>query len=299
MSTLVRVSARKSGFDKLKTFVTPRWREVGLADHGREAQGSSDPLITKTFKKEVDARIDLMEAIRFDQVSHYPRTYIYLTSMYRVTYSLFLLFIYFINAIAVEDSLLFNEDSNPIPNDLDFSFTSPDLFSIPDTTTLDEPNWLSLTDVADPPFDNGANMLSFEEGDICLPPDDGVQLPSNIRARQSTCQPPHPDLRLELPTLDQLPSSSQTKKGVSNNLNRVFNVLTEPQSGLPSLGGGDSNDLCPDKFTFGSKIPVCDSGSWADTERPVLTSRHYTLYYIRICLLMFPSLFVEFSVSGC
>lgn len=97
---------------------------------------------------------------------------------------------------------------------------------------------------------------------------------SKIRIRDS-CPSANsdPTTSLTLPMLDQF-SVPDLKFIERKRLYNLFNV-----DKYTNLKDSEGDDVCPGATTFGSKIPVCDSGAWADANREA--GGGYTLFHIR------------------
>lgn len=172
-------------------------------------------------------------------------------------HSIFLLFIHLAAAIPLV-SLLLDENPDLI---LETSSASPDLFSV----SADSDLFLEAENASD---------FFLADTNFCLSDDnDDFVSASKIRIRDS-CPSTDSDPMLLIPTLNQ--ASPGLKLIERTRLNKLFGVGSTAR-----LKDGNGNDLCPFEMTFGSNIPVCDSGSWADAVREA--SGYYTLFHIRPC----------------
>ena len=145
--------------------------------------------------------------------------------------------------------------------DLESSFASSDLFpASADSDLFSE-------------AENAADFLSADT-DFCLSDNDDDFLSwSKIRIRDS-CSSTAADPPLTIPTFNEaspgVPVIERTR------LNKLFGV-----GYTTTMKNSNGNNVCPFETTFGSMIPVCDSGSWADAVHEA--GGHYTLFHIRPC----------------
>lgn len=182
----------------------------------------------------------------------------------------FLLSAHLAAAIPLVDFLL-----DEIPDlSLQTSSASSDLFSV----SADSDLFSEAENAADFLLTDTSFCLSDENDDFLST--------SKLRIRDS-CLSTDPDASLTIPTFNQ--ASPGLKVIERARLNKLFRV------GSPiRLKNIDGKDLCPLETTFGSMIPVCDSGSWADAVREA--GGDYTLFHIRPC--SFHPLDLSFNFSA-
>lgn len=148
------------------------------------------------------------------------------------------------------------------------SSTDSDLFAWPGSSDFTSEYDDDLLLAANPSCHAGADLTQFEPY-------------SKLRARES-CPAGKPTPPLALPTLEQLgnPDDGSGSVGLED-LNKDFRIIPAPQTGTQE--DDDPDPTCPSDKTYGSKVPVCDSGKLTDSHK-LAEFAYTTLYNVQLCL---------------
>lgn len=163
-------------------------------------------------------------------------------------------------------NLLFDEDPDL---NLETSVASTDLFDVYADSDLF------------PEVENAPDFLLADTG-FCLSDDDDNDdddflLTRKIRRRDSCPSTGSADPTLQIPTFNLAPPSFRNNE--HERLKRLQQLFGADSFDTPK--NYDGSDACPEETTFGSMIPVCDSGNWADALRQ--PGGDYTLLFVRPC----------------